>query len=131
MAEPPPPPPLPGQEVEIIDAQVQVASTDYREMANNINNQQQNTNANTNGHQQEQPMIGPQPPPEGMQQQQQDMENMPDQHILQLWNDVAQNLREHQTGKFFFISAPNQRSHWPSLDIIWILYCNTPYTPYS
>lgn len=102
MAEPPPPPPpILGDGVEIIDAQVQVASTDYRDMANNINNQQNNTNANTNGHQQEQPMIGPQPPPEGMQQQQQDMENMPDQHILQLWNDVAQNLREHQTGKLF------------------------------
>ena len=99
MAEPPPPPPpILGDGVEIIDAQVQVASTDYRDMANNQQNN--NTNANTDGHQQqEQPMIGPQPPPEGMQQQ----ENMPDQHILQLWNDVAQNLREHQTGKFFDI----------------------------
>ena len=101
MAEPPPPPPpILGDGVEIIDAQVQVASTDYRDMANNQQQQQNNTNANTNGHQQQEPMIGPQPPPEGMQQQQQDMENMPDQYILQLWNDVAQNLREHQTGKF-------------------------------
>ena len=111
MAEPPPPPPPLGDGVEIIDAQVQVASTDYRDMANNINNQQQNnnTNANANGNQQQEPMIGPQPPPEGMQQQEQ-QENMPDQHILQLWNDVAQNLREHQTGKFFY-KCPNQRSH--------------------
>lgn len=67
-----------------------------------MNNNAENSN--------NQPMIGPQPPPEPPPQQQEevvveaqvvanDMSNMPPAEILQLWNDVAENLIQNQTGE--------------------------------
>ena len=64
---------------------------------------------NNNAENSNQPMIGPQEPPPPPQQQQQEvvveaqvvanMSNMPSAEILQLWNDVAENLIQNQTGE--------------------------------
>ena len=97
-----PPPPQVQPDV-ILDASVEVVAN-Y-----NCNNNENNDSGTPI---QQQPMIGPEPPPPDQQgemigpqppqQQQRDMSHMPDAHTLQLWNDVADNLTVNQTGKFFF-----------------------------